>query len=332
MKKLNFTQHFIALIFVLFTSLLSLTAQTTADFENLSLSPDSSWNGSDGSGSFSSGNASFANKFMDWGGGITSWSGFAYTNRKDTITQSYNNEFSVMTGEGFSGSANYAVGYFSPFDPLPTVRLSGIAHGDTVSGFFVTNSTYSYLTMKNGGGPAKKFGGVSGTDPDWFYLVVYGYFNGVKLADSVQFYLADFRFSNSAQDYILKDWQWVDLTSLGKVDSLQFSMNSSDIGSFGINNPTYFCMDNLITNHNSFIGIEKFRTTNISVFPNPCSDMISFEGGDWSAFEVIAADGKKVMYGKVDENKINIQTLPRGVYYLKISSEKATAYSKFIIN
>lgn len=316
----------------MFASLLRLNAQTTADFENLSLLPDTSWNGSDGSGIFTSGNASFANKFVDWGGGITSWSGFAYTNMKDTITQSYFNEFSAITGEGFSGSDNYAIGYYSSFDPLPTVRLNGIALGDTVSGFYVTNSAYSYLTMKNGGGPAKKFGGVSGTDPDWFAMVVYGYKDGVKVSDSVEIYLADFRYSNSAQDYILKDWKWVDLTMLGKVDSLKFTMFSSDTGAFGINNPTYFCMDNLITNHNSFIGIEKYQTTNISVFPNPTCDVIYFEGSNGSVFEIFDANGKKMKDGILATNNIDIRDLPQGSYYLKIHSAKSIEYSKVVKN
>jgi hypothetical protein len=31
--------------------------------------------------------------------------------------------------------------------------------------------------------------------------------------DSIEFYLADFRFANNSQDYILKTWEYLDLTS-----------------------------------------------------------------------------------------------------------------------
>ncbi|MBK8019077.1 MAG: DUF4465 domain-containing protein [Betaproteobacteria bacterium] len=46
-------------------------------------------------------------------------------------------------------------------------------------------------------------------------------------------------------DFILEGWQRIDLTSLGMVSSLSFSMDSSDKGDFGINTPTYFALDDL---------------------------------------------------------------------------------------
>ncbi len=49
----------------------------------------------------------------------------------------------------------------------------------------------------------------------------------------------------SLSDFILEGWQRIDLTSLGMVSSLSFSMDSSDKGDFGINTPTYFALDDL---------------------------------------------------------------------------------------
>lgn len=40
-------------------------------------------------------------------------------------------------------------------------------------------------------------------------------------------------------------WQWVDLTSLGKVTSLGFAVSSSHNNEYGMTTPGYFCMDNL---------------------------------------------------------------------------------------
>ena len=45
------------------------------DFEDLTLEPESAWNGADGSGWFTSGGLSFDNVFTDWGGGWFSWEG-----------------------------------------------------------------------------------------------------------------------------------------------------------------------------------------------------------------------------------------------------------------
>ena len=92
----------------------------------------------------------------------------------------------------------------------------------------------------------KKFGGASGDDPDFFLLNIEGQDAFSNAVGSVDFYLADFRFTNNAQDYILNDWAFVDLNSLGtSVSSLHFSLSSSDNGAFGMNTPAYFAIDNL---------------------------------------------------------------------------------------
>lgn len=45
--------------------------------------------------------------------------------------------------------------------------------------------------------------------------------------------------------YIIKDWYYVDLSSLGKVKRLGFTMSSSDNDpTYGMKTPAYFCMDN----------------------------------------------------------------------------------------
>jgi hypothetical protein len=291
---------------------------------------DAFWNGSDGSGVFTSGNASFTNKFVDWGGGFTSWSGFSYSNKRDTLTQIYTNEYSAMTALGYNASDKYAVCYVSSYDPLPIIRLNGIAKGDTVDGFFITNSTYAYLTMKNGGGPAKKFGGASGTDADWFALAVYGYKDGIKNSDSVLFYLADFRFSSSAQDYIIKDWQWVDLTSLGALDSLEFNLFSSDTGAFGINNPTYFCMDNLITNNHIYVGVEEHASQIFTIYPNPANDWISIHPFyENTRVRIFDLQGKELLLSAKNA-LMDIRSLSVGVYLLQIENDNSVFYSKFV--
>ncbi len=326
MKKFFSITYAIIFTTAFFQGTSLLTAQTISDFENLPLPADSYWNGSDASGSFTSGNATFTNKFTDWGGGFTSWSGFSYSNKRDTLTQSYTNEFSAITALGFNSSEKYGVCYVSAYDPFPRIRLNGMAKGDTVSGFFITNSTYAYLSMKNGGAPAKKFGGVDGTDPDWFVLAIYGYKDGIKKADSVLFYLADFRFSSSAMDYIIKDWHWVDLTSLGELDSLEFNLFSSDTaGGFGINNPTYFCMDNFTT-ADSHAGIAENYMNSFFVYPNPANDKIYIRKKCCSmASELNITDmqGRKLLSIKdyTEENSIDISNFAEGMYLISFDGQ-----------
>ena len=113
-----------------------------------------------------------------------------------------------------------------------------------VEGIYVTNSTYAALSMKHGDTFAKKFGGDDGNDEDWFKLSVWGKIDGSE-TDTVEFYLADYRFADNEKDYIIETWQWLDLSTLGNVDSLLFSLSSSDDGMWGMNTPAYFCMDNM---------------------------------------------------------------------------------------
>ena len=61
-----------------------------------------------------------------------------------------------------------------------------------ITGVLVTNSTYAAISMRDGDQFAKKFGGESGDDPDFFRLVAHGYKDG-SLTDSVEFFLADYQ-------------------------------------------------------------------------------------------------------------------------------------------
>jgi len=210
-----------------------------ATFDDLALPPASYWNGSDGTGGFASGGLQFANIYTPAYG---SWEGWAYSNMSDTLTPGYGNQYSAITGGGCNGSSNYGVAY-QGFAGVPAVSFPSAA---TVQGAYFTNTTYAYLSMRDGDSFAKKFGGTSGNDPDWFLLTITGKDSTGAVTGTKDFYLADYRFANNAQDYIANQWTWVDLTGLGgSVRSLQFSLNSSDVGPFGMNTPAYFAVDNL---------------------------------------------------------------------------------------
>ncbi len=235
MKKIN-----LFLTAILFAGFVN--AQTVADFEDLALPADSSWNGSDLSGGFADGHAFFVNSYDAQ---YKFWSGFGYSNKTDVTTVGVSNDMSAIPGHGYNGSATYAVGNCYG-DAI--IRLTNGAAGKPLTGVYVTNGTYPYLSMKDGDQFAKKFGGASGNDPDWFLLKIKGFSGGVLTTDSVEFYLADYRSNSNADDYIVNDWRWVDLSGLGNVDSVQFFLSSSDVGAYGMNTPAYFCIDAFATN------------------------------------------------------------------------------------
>ncbi len=240
-------------------------SQTTADFESFSLPADSFYYDVAGT-DWQTTNAIFQYGWNTSFGGF--WSdGFAYTNKQNPDSGNYRHLYNCAAGKGYNLSNYYATGQPGSFIKVKSPYNS-------VSGFYVTNTTYAYMSMKNGDGFAKKFGGVSGNDKDTLVLSVYGYSGGVLKNDTVHFFLADFRFSNNAFDYILKTWQWVDCSSLGAVDSIGFYMTSSDNGSFGMNTPAFFSIDNFTTAQG--IGIaENSSFQNINLFPNPANDVVN---------------------------------------------------------
>ncbi len=222
-------------------------AQTKAGFDDITLSNNSVKNGSGMpvSGKFNSGNVDFTNTYQTNYGGF--WSdGWAYSNIKNDTNGTYGNLYASYANTGVSNSLKYAIGQQGSI-----MRIVGADAGDTVKGLYVTNGTYPALTVKNGDAFSKKFGGINGTDPDFFVLIIKAWKNGMQSNDSVSFYLADYRFENNASDYIIKDWTWVDLTSLGAADSIEFTMSSSDKGQFGINTPLFFCVDNVVTQNDT---------------------------------------------------------------------------------
>ena len=211
-----------------------------ADFEDLSLPDESYWNGSDGSGGFTSGQAYFNNNYdTTWG----SWEGFAYSNcsQQTPPLTDWTSQYTAVPGSG-QASANYAIGYVG-FLGLPTMTLDSAGRLD---GAYITNNNYTYYSMLNGDLFAKKFGGVDGNDEDWFLLTIEGVDGQGNPTGTVEFYLADYRFADNTQDYIVPGWTWVDLSGLGTVKKVTFSLSSSDVGDWGMNTPAYFAVDTFV--------------------------------------------------------------------------------------
>jgi hypothetical protein len=273
------TRHCWGALLALGTWALPLAASAaTVGFEDLPLAPDQAWSGEDttpyaqsgDTNYFASGGVSFRNycelqQYTDTHGQAhqyRAWDGWAYSNLTDATTPDYSNQCSAVAGGGAQGSAKYAVGYYAGdyFDQDFNYSFHDLAtdlpQSEAIVGGYFTNTTYNYFTLKDGNAFARKFGRVvdpntheivSDTDaPDYFLLTITGK-NGNTQTGHVDFYLADYRFADHSQDYIVSDWQWVDLQSLGAVDRLEFTFTSSDFGSFGMNTPTYVAMDNLTT-------------------------------------------------------------------------------------
>ncbi len=201
---------------------------------------------------FTSGSFAFKNNTSNWGS-TTSWFGVGLSNRTDnTSLGDVSNQFNSAAGGDVNGNGTYGVVFDAnsggiSMGPDAAISFSNTdyAEGKLVAGLYVTNNTYGTNSMNNGDGFAKAFGGDTGNDEDFFLLTAEGFDKDGATTGTKDFYLADYRFENNVKDYIVNDWEWLDLSSLGVVSKVTFKMSSSDVGAYGMNTPAYFCMDNI---------------------------------------------------------------------------------------
>lgn len=320
MKKIYKKTAVTALLSILM--LPSFSQQITIDFEDLNLAADTFWNGSDMSGGFTSEGTFFRNSFTDWGGGVTSWDGFAYSNKKNDTTQVFVNMYSTYAGNDSNGihALTYLNSDWVNYEIIPNfIRLSSPGAPQSIQ---VSNSAYAALTMLNGDFVSKKFGGTTGDDPDWFKLSIFGFLDGFS-TDTIEFYLADYRFSNNSEDYIVKEWTEINISSISIVDSLGFILSSSDTGAYGMNTPALFCFDNL--NVQLFSGIESYKYSESKIYPNPATDFVIIP--DYSGeVTVTGIDGTLLFIKKIEE-RLELGSLPKGIYLLQ-AGNKRTLISK----
>lgn len=300
--------------------------QTTLNFESLTLSgAESYYNGSDDAGGFMVGSTHFTNVYdMQW----ESWNGFAYSNMTDVTTAGYLNQYSAFAGMGANNSEKYTICY-----PPALIHFGQTVQLDSV---FLTNSTYAGISMRDGDAYAKQFGSVNGADgnPDGtngedFYRVWFVAHNANQVAiDSVVFYLADFRFADNAQDFILNTWKKFDLSVLKPANSLSFKIESSDNGSFGMNTPAYFALDNL--SFSSTLAVSTLDKSTFKMYPNPATNKFNIEA-EKAIVQILDLTGKVMLsHAHNAISTIDISTFPAGVYTVVLTTEKGTARQKMI--
>jgi Domain of unknown function (DUF4465)/Secretion system C-terminal sorting domain len=298
-------------------------AQVVEDFEQYNLSKGQYLNGSDLSGGFGTDNIFLFNNYNPT---FFYWSGWSISAATDTITGSFTNEFSAVSGGGADISLAYAVSY----GVENKIVFKGEALGKTVKSISINNGTYPALSMKNGDAFAKKFGGPSGKDKDYFFVTIKAWHQGQLSKDSIDFYLADYRFEDGSKDYIVRKWTDVKLTALGNVDSLLFVLHSSDVGDFGVNTPTYFCIDNLKIN--TEVGTEDVIPQYIVIAPNPTHDFVQLFGnakGD-SDYVIYNLHGAILASGKTVANKIDMVHLQNGPYIIQLTIGGKSVYRKIV--
>lgn len=296
MKKIYF------LASVLLASV-TLQAQTTIDFEELELEENSFYDGSDGVGQFTSNGATFSNYFEEeW----AMWlGGFSYSNMTDNTTGDYTNPASAFPASGAEESNNYGI-----FNTSGEITFQNKVNLNSVA---LTNTTYAYISMRDGDGFAKKFG--ENGDADFFFIDIYG-IHGQDTIATKRFYLADFTSENEEDHYIIDSWETVDLSAFEDISSIGFEFSSSDIGDYGINTPQFFALDNLMyTESTSALTIETLAQ--FSMYPNPASSEVKIDG-EAGEYTIVNMNGQIVSSFINDGfTTINVANLEAGVYFVQ---------------
>ena len=210
----------------------------TATFDDVALGANGYWQGESGDNEMFSGGWIFTNYYMPE---YMFWGGFTASNNTDLNQSGLSAQYTAATGAGYDGTTQYGVAYCMGVQ-TDVYASDGQAH--TVTGCYVTNNLWAYQNMHDGDATATPFGGTTGNDPDWFKLTATGKNANGQTIGTAEFYLADYRFANNDEDYIINTWEWFDLTSLGAVHTISFSLSSSKNNSGGMITPAYFCIEN----------------------------------------------------------------------------------------
>jgi len=333
MKKIYFT---------LAIAIANFSYAQTVDFESVTIASESEWNGSDLSGTpdsvitatdttiyfnseFNFSGLNFTNQWhSNWGYLSGGW---AFSNKTADTVPGFAGAYNSYAGGGADGSSNYAVTHIGAgkemsFESGVTAVFSDIS---------VTNNTYAAYSMLNGDNYAKQFGGATGNDADWFLLSVIGYDAAGTVTDTVKFYMADYRFSDNSQDYIVKDWTTVDLSSLGAVNRVRFELSSTDNGNFGMNTPAYLALDNV--NFSSYTSVNETVENSVNVYPNPATSELNitsnFNDGNLSVYNMA---GQQVISSTLNSynTQINVANLPAGIYTLSVQNKQGVFTSRFV--
>lgn len=258
----------------------------TIDFEDLTLPPDSHFEGTDMTPyDWTATDNPWTSRGMTFhqfwaldaylGYEYTWWYGVTYSNHTWTGTppSGLAGQYTAYPpggsgGPGGAGGSNNCAVVFCPADSHNDGKTSSytidLPDGKQILRLSVANTCYVWDTIKtgdpfgfsrrfgwldaNGNGNYNDPGDYTGDYPDYFLLTILGLDgSGEPIAASpVDVYLADYRFADSQQDFILQSWQEVDLSGLEGAEKLLFRLSSTDVGVYGMNTPAYFVLDNIV--------------------------------------------------------------------------------------
>lgn len=271
-------------------------------------------------------------------GGVT-WDGFTYSKNADSSSQAdwYTNHFGNMAAGGIqidsegnvitnsqgkpitSPDIPYLVAYWAAFTDgaydyhILTTIFDDIYQAKSI---YVNNSPWAYHSNINGDGFARPLNQAG----DYLKLIIHGLNEaGEDNGKTVEHYLA----RNEGGTLIQSPyWELIDLTPLGEIGGLYFTMSSTDNNASGMKTAAYFCIDRLQVaqlppSHNYTITVPTDATVEVS-YPD-------YTGYNYRPFTVV----DPVFFSYTENNAIYYYSITGKHAYRVIQADKLTQTGTF---
>lgn len=256
-----------------------------------------------------------------------SWNGFTASNsadnskRENTLKFQFSNMAQggiVLSEDGtvkladngapeVSAEMPYLIGFYGAFygeKACTLVMSDGKVH--QVKGAYFNLTSYPYYVIEQGDAYARAF-----NNKDKFTLTVHG-ITADQSEKSVDISLASF---SNGDLTINRGWKYVDLSTLGAVNQLYFTMKSTDEGEWGMNTPAYFAMDKLTVATEPAAAISAPAAAPASITYDRQTATATAAG-----FLCVYDSAARLLMSS-DEGNANLSSLPAGVYLLRSGNE-----------
>lgn len=286
-----------------------------ADFENLYLEDESYWGGDFEKTNqfminslFYSGSFAFKNYCLP---AMRTWAFFGYSNETNTDFTSaefFTEQFRSSVGHGARSSSNYGIVYCEKTMGHTDMLITNTDQGNVISGMYVSANAYLKYCVLNGDGMSKESDGTTGKPfaiGDSVAIKAVGYLNGEEVAVT-SFPLADYRSDNVSDHYILDTWQWMDLSVLGQIDKVRFSMTSTKQNVKGITTPAYFCIDNVGGMRPERL-LEKKKLDNTVVIFN-LAQLCPTTGAGTTTYHLVSTGESNVATATLENTSLRVET------------------------
>lgn len=257
----------------------------------------------------------------DW----NTWWGFTASNsadntrKDDTLKYQFSNmakggivlnDDGTVKTDGFgapvtSADVPYLVAFYSPYmaaRPCDMVFIDGGTYEPV--GVYVNLNSYPYYSIEYGDGFARAF-----TNGDRFTLTIHGVAPD-ETEKSVEVELAAYTNGNLT---VNRGWKYVDLSALGAVNEIYFTLDSTDSGAYGMNTPGYFCLDKLMVKAGEQSAINSVTAKKSAIAYDRATRVVTLAESDFAI--VYDAVGNKVM--TADSPTFSVAPLPAGIYLVR---------------